>query len=134
MRRSWGDLSERKQIVARAFKAVSAASTQADSLYKVIDSIYTAADKNKMTVKQVNKSIAEHCEMKKMDKRWRDLIKERLINLLCKEVDEEENTCEDRDEESIISEPEDWDDELPLMKMTKSIIVHLVRGKKNGKN
>ena len=112
MRRSWGDLSERKQIVAMAFKAASAASTQADSLYKVVDSIYTAADKNKMTVKQFNKSVAEHFGMKKVDKRWRGLIKDRLINLLCEEVDEEENTCEDRDEESIISEPEDWEDEI----------------------
>jgi hypothetical protein len=56
------------------------------ALYKVVDSIFSTADKNTMTVKQVNKSVAEHFGLEKVDKKWKGLIKERLTKLVSGEI------------------------------------------------
>ncbi|KAL3785044.1 hypothetical protein ACHAWO_008572 [Cyclotella atomus] len=55
-------------------------------LYTVVDSIFESADKNTMTVKQVNKSVAAHFSMDKVDKEMKGLIKERLTKLVSGQI------------------------------------------------
>lgn len=56
------------------------------ALYAVVDSIFEAADKNTMTVKQVNKSVAAHFNIDKVDKEMKGLIKDRLTKLVSGEI------------------------------------------------
>eukprot|EP00804_Cyclotella_cryptica_P025850 CCRYP_002714-RC/>CCRYP_002714-RC protein AED:0.01 eAED:0.01 QI:82/1/1/1/1/1/3/769/1160 len=51
-------------------------------LYNVVDAIFHAADKDIMTVKQVNKSVAAHFGLDRLDKKMKELIKERLTALV----------------------------------------------------
>ena len=55
-------------------------------LHAQIDIIYQSADKNTMTVKQVNQSIAAHFGMDKVDKGMKAVIKERLRRLVSGEI------------------------------------------------
>ncbi|KAL7518338.1 hypothetical protein ACHAWX_003180 [Stephanocyclus meneghinianus] len=55
-------------------------------LYSIVDAIFQAADKDNMTVKQVNKSVAAHFGMGKLDKKMKGLIKERLTALVSGEI------------------------------------------------
>ena len=74
-------------------------------LHAQIDTIYQSADKNTMTVKQVNASIAAHFGMDKVDKGMKTLIKERLRLLVSGEIsldaaaDAKQNTESKSDEE-----------------------------------
>lgn len=55
-------------------------------LYTVVDSIFQSADRDTMTVKQVNKSVAAHFNMAKVTKNMKGLIKERLTGLVSGEI------------------------------------------------
>jgi hypothetical protein len=63
-------------------------------LYIVVDSIYQSADKNTMTVKQVNRSVAQHFGMDKLDKEQKALIKERLTRLVSGEIEKKKGDVE----------------------------------------
>ena len=55
-------------------------------LYIVVDSIFQSADRDTMTVKQVNKSVAAHFNMDKVTKDMKGMIKERLTGLVSGEI------------------------------------------------
>lgn len=55
-------------------------------LYSIVDAIFQSADKDTMTVKQVNKSVGAHFGMGKLDKKIKGLIKERLTALVSGEI------------------------------------------------
>jgi len=62
--------------------STSAANPSNSDLLSLVDTLFTAADKDTMTVGGVNRSVASHFGWKKVDKTRKKVIKNRLMDLM----------------------------------------------------